>query len=385
MQDAKFDRQTPQQNTRNTNIEWLRIISMLLIIAYHAGYQSIDQPFIMYSSGVVFGSWGLLGVDLFLIISAWFLSSQQFRVKKIIHIVFQTFTWVLGYSVLYVIYDCFYCHNGVVATLIDFCKYSLEGFFQPLWCNYYWFITTYFFMLLLSPFLNKILNVLNKSQIQKLLLVFLFVPIYAQFGRSAVCDVFRFLYVYLLIGYIKKYGSLIIEKYAKPRFYIFLIALVLLSKFVCYFFSGENSISKFTSMIIIILNNTFAKTGRHSIILLLISMLIFFHVLNKKPTFNNKVNKIASYCLGVYLFHENVVLGLPRTIGIIFGKLTSLGFLTADVLFPVKYAGIVVCVFIIGILCEWIRDCILQKPFMKYVSTKWTQKISRVDKWFNNF
>ena len=30
------DKRTAPQNTRNTNIEWLRIVSMLLIVAYHA-------------------------------------------------------------------------------------------------------------------------------------------------------------------------------------------------------------------------------------------------------------------------------------------------------------------------------------------------------------
>ena len=373
------------KNVRNTNIEWLRIISMLLIIAYHAtrsGYTSTERPLPVYTSGIVLGSWGLLGVDLFLIISAWFLTSQQFRFYKVIHIVFQTFTWVLGYSVLFVIYNCFYLHHDMATVITDFFNYSLSGFFQPLWCKYYWFITTYFFMLLLSPFLNKLLDTLSRTQVSKLLLAFIFVPIYAQFANSPVCDVFYFLYVYLLIGYIKKYGSQTLEKYAKARFYISLIALVILSKLALYALKGKSGVPKVISLI---LNHTLANTGRHSMIILLISLLIFFSVLRKKATCNKVVNKIAACCLGVYLFHENHLLELPNTLDKIFGKLTSYGFLTADVLFPLRYAGAVLGVFVLGVILEWLRDRILQRPFMKYVSTKWEDKLCKLDNRFNSF
>ena len=155
--DDQADRIVAQNNLRNSNIELLRIISMLLIIAYHAtrnGFAKADQPLVVYSSGVILGSWGLLGVDLFLIISAWFLTSQNFRLYKVISIVFQTFTWVLGYSILYIVFDCFYLHRGITGAVIDCFIKSLEGIFQPFWCEFYWFIATYFFMLLLSPFLR---------------------------------------------------------------------------------------------------------------------------------------------------------------------------------------------------------------------------------------
>ncbi len=343
------------------------------------GYTSTDQPIIVYLTGTVFGSWGLLGVDLFLVISAWFLASQPFRSKKVISISFQTFTWVFGYSVLYVLYHLFYLHDGVGTTVFEFCRYSLIGFFQPFWCQYYWFVTTYFFLLLLSPIFNKLLEVLQKSQVEKLLLIFIFVPVYAQYSTSAVCDVFRFAYVYLLIGYIKKYGSKTIEKYAKAPVYIFLILLVLVSKCVQYFLPSN----KVFASICTLLNRTVASTGRHSMIILIIAMLIFFDVLRRKPTYNRTVNHISSHCLGVYLFHENNLLGLPNTLDVIFRRSTSLGYLTLNSWFPVQFTGIVVCVFIVGILLEWLRELILQKPFMKYVSKKWTHKMEAVDAWFN--
>ena len=57
---------------RNSNIEWLRIISMLLIIAFHMerSFEELSGSFIVNATTIALGKWGLLGVDLFLIISA---------------------------------------------------------------------------------------------------------------------------------------------------------------------------------------------------------------------------------------------------------------------------------------------------------------------------
>ena len=99
---------TSPNKAKNSNVEWLRIISALLIIAFHAtkvGYNSTDANFVVYASGQVFGSWGILGVDLFFIISAWFLVDQKFHIKRVISIVFETFTWVFAYTLLSIFYD----------------------------------------------------------------------------------------------------------------------------------------------------------------------------------------------------------------------------------------------------------------------------------------
>ena len=61
-----------KKSLRNSRVELLRIISMILIVAFHAtrmGCIETSQPFYIYFSGIVLGSWGILGVDIFVIIS----------------------------------------------------------------------------------------------------------------------------------------------------------------------------------------------------------------------------------------------------------------------------------------------------------------------------
>lgn len=367
---------------RNSNIEWLRIISMLLIIAFHAtrqGYISADQPLNVYVPGILLGSWGILGVDLFLIISAWFLTGQKFRSKKVLSLVVQVFMYVTAYTCLYIVYTYSHCHN-IIATVEDFLKYEIKDIFQPLWAEYYWFVTSYFFMLFASPFLNRLLSELTRSQIKKVLCAFSFVLVYAQYQTSVVCDVFYFLYVYLMIGYMKRYGCKLIDKFATYGWCGVLILIVLLSEMVLYYNQGT-LIGTLSSFIIL----KTISIGRHSIFLLLIGMLLFFCVLQEQPRYNRVVNNVATCTLGVYLFHEDHLLKLPNTINAIFLHLTRGGLIVPDQYFFVRYLLAVLFVFAVGTLVEWFRQRLLHKPLMDFLSVKYAARLDKIDAWFNNF
>ena len=56
-----------------------------------------------------------------------------------------------------------------------------------------------------------------------------------------------------------------------------------------------------------------------------------------------------------------------------------------DILFPLRFILAVLVIFILGIILEAMRDFILQKPFMKFVSNKYGDKLKRIDNWFNTF
>ena len=351
---------------------------MLLIVAYHVRnvYINSKNP-IIYISTTVLGYWGILGVDIFLIISAWFLKDQKFRIQKVLHIVFQTFTWFLLFTVLYLVYDYFISHN-LLSTFYNFLRYFLTDIFRPFWSLNYWFITAYFYMLLISPFLNKLFVMLKQHQLQKLLIVFMFVPIYAHFQTNTITDIFYFAYVYLLVGYLKEYGFDV--KFIKKRYIIFLIVIVIGSKFLLRYFSGKGNIDVIVSLIV---GKTIGYTGRHSMILLLLAFLIFFKVLSHKPTYNKVINKIASCCLGVYLFHENNVMKFPNVTDTFCQKVNSLGYMRADMFFPFKYIIIVLVLFIVGTILECVRTLVIQKPFMKWFSSKYSSRLAKIDDWLN--
>ncbi len=238
-------------------------------------------------------------------------------------------------------------------------------------------------MLLLSPFLNKLINKLNKRNFQKVLVICLFIPIYAQYSEyNPVCDVVTFSYVYLLISYIKKYGSKLVDKLSNKPWYILTIIIVVASIFISNALLDKSVPLKVISYLI---SQTFGKIIRHSNIMLITSILIFFNVLNKKPSYNKKINKISSYCLGIYLFHENAFFNMPLVPWAFVKAFNYWGFMSIDVFFPISFLSIVILVFIFGAIIEAIRNYIIQKPFMSWVSKKYENNMNLIDNWFNSF
>lgn len=77
------------KNGRQSNIELLRVIAMLLIVAGHyVGQSKIMNAFTPWSFNQCFalfiGSAARIAVNVFIIISAWFLVDSKFSSKKVI-------------------------------------------------------------------------------------------------------------------------------------------------------------------------------------------------------------------------------------------------------------------------------------------------------------
>ena len=135
---------------RNPNLDLLRIVSMLLIIWLH----SID-----HHSGVIEAAdkaGGVIGlyirvvfmlvqicVNCYVLISGYFLVKSTFRLQKLvalwIEVVFYSFTIKLIF---------------MLTGYTPFSAVSLVSCLVPVFTGRYWFITIYFGLYLISPFLN---------------------------------------------------------------------------------------------------------------------------------------------------------------------------------------------------------------------------------------
>jgi len=82
-------------NSRLSNIELLRMLAMLMILIIHANMQSLIRPTsidlenspIQVITRYLIESFGIVGVDIFVLISGWFLIKT--RPKSFIAFVFQ--------------------------------------------------------------------------------------------------------------------------------------------------------------------------------------------------------------------------------------------------------------------------------------------------------
>jgi len=273
--------------TRQSNFELLRIISILMIIMHHYAYY-INQ------NGKVIGIslnniiidilyiGGKIGVTIFVLIAGYFGIKNEFKIKKMIKLLFE----ILFYSIILLILNI--SINGI--DNIDM-KEVMKSLF-PITFSLYWFATTYVILYVLSPFINKLINNLNKEQIKKLLFI-LIVLIYIiptitnkiiGFGNVGM-----FITLYIIGAYIRLKDSSKSNKNCLIYFVlciIFIIAMQLLCEW--------KNINKYI--------NYFANMN--NIVVLISSVSLFMCFKNIKIQ-SNFINKIASTTFGVYLIHSN--------------------------------------------------------------------------------
>lgn len=89
--------------TRETNIELLRIVAMIMIILHHLAIYLRNTKVPLTTTGrcltTSFFGLGKLGVNIFVLISGYFLINSKFKTKKVIKLWLQ----VVFYSVLIMI------------------------------------------------------------------------------------------------------------------------------------------------------------------------------------------------------------------------------------------------------------------------------------------
>ena len=139
-----------QQNrtgTRQSNFELLRIIAMLMIVAHHYaafGFYAEELAFSRNKIFVdIFGMAGHVGVDLFVLISAYFMATARFRLKKLLMLMGNVWFYSLGITAVFLL-------TGLAAPGREVLKQAIF----PLLTSCYWFASYYVLLMLFSPFLN---------------------------------------------------------------------------------------------------------------------------------------------------------------------------------------------------------------------------------------
>lgn len=202
----KGDIEVMVKQERCANIELLRIISMLMIVMLHflmhgqilkwSSFGSIDYAVYWIIEAFVFVS-----VNVFVLISGYFLCLTQFQFSRIIKIWLQ----VLFYSIMCTLV-CIIL--GGVLTSKNLLKMIL-----PISTNEYWFVTAYVLMLCVSPFVNKAIANMNRKQhvitVYSIVLLFCLMPTFLVWERDLITkgmDYTWFVVLYIIASYIRKYG-----------------------------------------------------------------------------------------------------------------------------------------------------------------------------------
>lgn len=363
-----------QVRVRNSAIELLRIISMIMIVfhhfAVHGGFDfgvSLSPTHFWYNF-IVMG--GKIGVNIFVLISGYYLIDNDkkiFDVNKILKFVGQV--WFYSVAIFIII---------LMTVGVDLSVKEIIKTLFPITFSRWWFASTYFVLYLVHPYLNKLLHSLDKYLYQKLLLLLIvcwsIIPTLTTSSFQSN-SLLWFITLYAISGYIKLYG-LNIKFSTKHYFFAFLISMTLTySSSVALMLLG-NKWSFLTNYI------TYFY-GQEKLTVLLISLCLFMCFSTLKMNYHKSINILASATFGVYLIHDNHIIRQLLWIDWFENARYQ------ESLFLIPYSiMVVVVVYIVCSLVDLIRINTIEKPCMKLVkrySGKMMEPFERIVTLFKNF
>ena len=188
-------------NERASNIELLRIVSILLVVfshfCVHSSFNFSTEELSMNQILVQIGEIGEIGVSVFVIITGFYSVNKKNGTKKIVSILME----VWFYNILILILTL------LSKEKIDFglmLKHIL-----PIY-NTHWFIYTYMFLYALIPFINRFLMNIDRICYQKLIILLLasWGIVYTFTGADLNYSyLLWFVFLYMLGAYVKIYGN----------------------------------------------------------------------------------------------------------------------------------------------------------------------------------
>lgn len=329
--------------TRDSNIELLRIVLMLMIIGYHLivhgaqmggpiGDHEIDnESSVAY---VFLKSFLVIAVNCFVFISGFY--RIRFKVKTLLSLFFQAIFYALAIN--------------LAADMLSLEYISLKAYIKAafsVFAGTWWFLTAYMGLYLLSPLLNNAIDTFTKHQFLFILVSITFINSVSGFvfsagpivGTNGGYSLISFIHIYLIAQYFSRYVNLDkLTKYS-PAVYVFSSLTVFLLAFFSITQLSQTGVVKIYAY-----NNPL-------VMLAAISFFFFFKNLRFRSGF---INSISPYVLGVYLFHDHQI-----TRKYLIENLFHMSQNDSAYLHFFSLLLITLLVFFTGIIIDKVRDIIL--------------------------
>ncbi len=344
---------------RNSGIELLRIVCMLMILVLHycskGGFISLQ----VFKSGLSEMSWvarafSIVAVNCFVLTTGYFSIKSKCDYKKVLKIWGQT----IFYSItIFLVFKIF------LNTDLSL-KESLPYFF-PIMLKTYWFISIYIILYLLAPYINISINNIDKKLFKKLLIILLTITslssIFNGFkletiDKSNGYGILWFVTLYCIGAYIRLYGK---EKYNISMClvkYIIISLLIYCSRILLWRLSEKGIFSNDINY------DMFYTYNSITVAISSIYLFLFFKNI-KVRLFEKVVLKIAPLTLGVYIIHETPIIR----------NILYTDILHTNCIHSIKWfvVSLPVSCFAISIVCcgiEFIRTKIFE--FILYIKNK---------------
>lgn len=312
---------------RDSNIELLRIIAMILIILHHMVYHT---KIYMYSGenhfiSLILLAGGKISVVIYILIMGYYSKKSKFNIKKPLNIICKT----IIYSTLFII-------------IFRDKEHTIKEYTQ------YWFVNTWLILLFLTPIILRFEEeISNKFKI----ILFIYMTVIFMLPSRRNTNIEAFIYFYLCGRHVLPY---FVKIFNKTILNIFIVAILYL---------------------III---TFGLEMEQNTIFPLITAMFIFSIFLSIDIKNGLINKIAKYTMGVYLIHDNTNVREK----IIIKRLNMLSIYQSKY-FLISTLSISLIIFVVCIIIDYLISLIIEKTIFK--NKKINDVILKINTYFNNF
>ena len=353
---------------RASNIELLRIISMILIIMHHFSVHGCFPftPDLTFNKVFlqVFGLGGKAGVVAFVMITGYFMISSSLKLHKFAKLVGQI--WFYSIAMLGMAMglglDTVTSRNMMLALL-------------PIGAMS-WFAQNFLVLYLLTPVINRVLHWLQHTYYVILLVVstviwFLMPTVlnlwpnvpHTTFGFK---HIFSFIVFYSMGAYIKLYGSHITKKIG-----IIFSAIGFVGAFL-----GDILVDVLAMTNPVYMEQIFYFTQNdYGFFQLLLGIGLFIIFLKVKITYRPWINAVASTTFGIYLLHDNKLF-----LHYMWDNALATYQYYDSLVLPLYAIFVVALIFVIGMIVDYVRLAFIEKPVMKAITPSLERIQLRVEK-----
>ncbi len=348
---------TTPAKTRSSNLELLRIITMLLIVAHHyvvnSGLMDSTGPIVADPMSwksmflLIFGAFGKAGINCFVFITGYFMCKSEITIKKFCKLLFE----VEFYNIII----------GLIFMLSGYEKFSFRGLLDiinPIESIATEFTSCYLIFFLFIPFLNILIRNLNEKQ--HIILLSLCVFVYVVLGtipgfKVAINYVSWFTVLYLISSYIRLYDKKI---FSSTKLWglctLAMLGVSILSIVAMSWLGAKVNSTYFLPY--------YFLTDANKVLAVMLALCAFMFFKNVKIPNNAIINTVAASTYGVLLIHAN-----SDTMRRWLWQDTLNNVAAYNTEWIVFHAiGSVLSVYILCTVIDYLRIQFAEKPFFKH-------------------
>ncbi len=226
-----------------------------------------------------------IAVNCYVLITGYFcISKMEFRWNGIIKTIFATLFYSLGFLLI------------AYSVGKNISKQMIFDSLLPVRQEQYWFVSAYIGLMLVAPFLSRLVAVINKRQYQILLCILFLLTFEYLYGSlyGGARSILFFSFLYLIAGYIKIYG--VSQKWKEHK------GLIVLLIWGMFF-----SIATLTNMILCDKHHFQLRSSSNDCMILFLSVAVFVYFAYTEIKKHSLIvlSKLSPYVFGAYLVHDN--------------------------------------------------------------------------------